>query len=283
MTAALASRYPEVFWPIKINLEVSGVEVKVIHKTENIWCRDWMPIQINGELFRFQYKTVEYSKWPQLDVSNEPWTGAFSSPIRTFPNIIIDGGNVVAGFGKVIMTDKVIKENGSSIVGQLEKLFNSQIIIVPTECGDDLGHSDGIVKFINADTVLINDYSRIAKRDKSFYAYENELENILRSHGFAIHKIINTYDLWDWNMPERQFRQFFPFADAYGPGYGYHINFLRVGSVILLPAMKIKQDAEAFETIRTHYSDCRIVMIDCSRISFEGGLVHCSTAGPYTS
>jgi agmatine/peptidylarginine deiminase len=281
MTAALCQRYPEVFFPIKLNLEVAGVEVKIIHKTENVWIRDYFPISINNKLFRFQYKTIGYEDYPQLDVSNEPWTGVFNKPIYV-NSIILDGGNIIHGFDRIIMTEKVIQDNGKGVVADLEKLLGTRAIIIPVEPGDNLGHSDGICKIIDVNHILINDYSQIAKRDKAFINYQKELEQILVSYGFWIYKIPNAYDQWQWSMTEKQFRQLFPSADDFNPGFGYYINFLKVADTILLPAMKIKEDAEAYQVVKKHYPECRVVMVDCSRLSMEGGLVNCISAGPYT-
>jgi len=273
MTNQLALRYPEVYWPIRINLEARGIEVKTVYRTENIWIRDYFPIQINGEYFRFRHKTSK--KFPQLDISNEPWTGVFA-PIRCLP-YFIDGGNIVQGYGKVILTEKVIQDNESGIVNILEKLFESEIIIVPIEPGDPLGHSDGVVRFIDKNHVLVNDYFKIAQKDKNFYAYQTKLEAVLNKHGLIAYEIPNAYDQWNWKMSEKEFRQFFPRADEYNPAFGYYINYLKVSNVLFLPAMKIARDVEAYNAIKTHFSECDIIMIDCSRLSFEGGLIHCVT------
>jgi len=273
MTNALALRYPEVYWSIKVNLEARGIEVITIFRTENIWCRDWMPVQINGEYFRFYHKTSK--KYPQLDVSNEPWSGVVA-PIRCLP-FTLDGGNVVYHNGKIIMTEKVIQDNGISVTVQLEKVLNCEIIIIPIEPGDTLGHSDGIVKFVDDNHVIINNYAQIGKKDKRFYEYRDTLLNILEGYGLTVDQIPNAYDAWNWNLAEKDFRMFFPRADDYNPAYGYYINFLKVSDVIFLPAMKIKRDLDAFKAIEAQFPGRSIIMVDCSRLSFEGGLVHCVT------
>ncbi len=281
MTEALCRRYPEVYWPARVNLEAAGVDVKTIWSTQNIWIRDYFPVSANGKLVRFTYKTVDYEKYRQLDISNEPWTGVFPKIISYYPSILLDGGNLVCGFGKALITEKVIWDNGAGVVADLEKILNCKVIIIPVEPGDDLGHADGIVKFIDVRNVLINDYSQTAKKDKAYIAYQKALEAVLYANGLKSCKIENAYAQWNWFMSEKDFRQAFPMADDFNPGFGYYINFLQVADTILLPAMKIKEDAKALQTVQKHYPDCRVVMIDCSRLSMEGGLINCVTAGPY--
>ncbi len=78
-------------------------------------------------------------------------------------DIILDGGNVVKHKDKVILTSKVFKENPDySELNLITKLKNQlqvkQIIIIPQEPKDFVGHADGMVRFIDTDTVLVNQY-----------------------------------------------------------------------------------------------------------------------------
>ena len=97
--------------------------------------------------------------------------------------IVLDGGNVVASRDKVILTDKIYRENPS--VGQprlrqrLEEVFQAKCIIIPMD-EPLVGHADGVVRFIDKDHVLINDYSRIDA------GYGEELRNLLEGSGLAV-------------------------------------------------------------------------------------------------
>ena len=270
----LRTRYPEVYWPVKINLEARGIKVVPVRDTKNIWIKDYFPIQVNGEFIRFKY--TRDPRYPHMDISNEPWTGIVA-PIRE-SNIIIDGGNIVQGFGKFILTEKVIHQNGHEVVEKLEKLFESEVIIIPMEPGDTLGHSDGICRFLDRDTVLVNDYSLIEEKDPSFHGYQGQLEMALSVHGLKVKLFPNGYTEWDWHMTEAQSRKLFPEADEFNPGVGYYINMLQVDDLILLPAMKIPMDADAFKRAKELYPNSDVVMVDCSRLSMEGGLLSCISA-----
>jgi agmatine deiminase len=267
-TEALALRYPQVYWPMRINLEANGIAVKTVSKTRNIWIRDYFPIQVNGAFVRFRYSFQD--KWrkhyPQLDISNEPWTGLIA-PIHEY-EISLDGGNIVQGAGKVILTDMVTKENGRSVVKKLEKIFQAEIIIIPIEPGDTLGHSDGICKIVNDKTILVNDYHS---------NYGDKLVKIFENHGFTVE--LFPYGFGDMpEMTDEQFRKVCPEGDDFNPAFGYYINFLTVKGLILVPVMKREKDAIAVSTLKRLYPNFNIVAIECSRLSLEGGLLGCVSA-----
>jgi agmatine/peptidylarginine deiminase len=76
-------------------------------------------------------------------------------------------------------------------------------------------------------------------------------------------------------MSEKEFREIFPDADDFNPAFGYYINYLHVRGMILFPAMKIAKDAIVASTLKRLYPTYNIVAIDCSKLSYEGGLLGC--------
>lgn len=77
-------------------------------------------------------------------------------------DIVLGGGNVIRYGNKVIMTEKIIRKNPhytqEALVLKLSELFESEIIIIPWDRGyeDTYGHADGQVRFIDENTVLVN-------------------------------------------------------------------------------------------------------------------------------
>lgn len=273
----LKDRYPEVFYPAKINLEANGITVKTISGTSNIWIRDYMPLQVDSHFVEFKYKK-SFKKYPQLIVESELWS--FLKDIYQV-HLIMDGGTIVRGYDKAIITEKVIKDNNdmkrNDLIKKLENTFNCEIIVVPIEPGDTLGHADGICKFVDEKIILINDYSSIFDKDKKFIQYDKNLKKILLDYNLHIEILPYGYGEWDWNMTEKYFRKQYPFADEFNPGFGYYINFLLMKRVILAPVMNIPKDADVINTLKKFYPYCNIVAIDCSKLSMEGGLMNCIT------
>lgn len=270
----LKSRYPLVFQSSKVALESNGIEVRTITDTKNIWCRDYMPVQVGDHFVKFGYKTAEYDDYPQLQVADSCWSG-LTFPFISSP-IILDGGNCQRFEDKTIVTEIVFKHNPDipkkELINQLEKLFESEIVIIPAEPGDDLGHADGILKFIDEKRVFVNDYS--VMKQPQYDKYQDKLMKALNEHEISQELFPYAYHLCP-PTDEKAFRVRYPEADDYNPGFGYYINFLLMKGIILFPIMNISEDSKVLEKLKLFYPDFSIMPIDCQDLSMEGGLINC--------
>src|SRR5262249_40892573 len=133
--------------------------------TSDIWCRDYMPIQLAETRFcQFVYKPDYLREHQHLVTPAEKCRLHFMQDCRQEP-IVLDGGNVVASRSKVILTEKVYKENPGierpRLRARLEEVFQADCVFTPKQAGDDVGHSDGVVRFMDENRVLVNDYSTV--------------------------------------------------------------------------------------------------------------------------
>lgn len=246
--------------------------------TRNIWVRDYYPLQINDQFVQFTYKAKGYGgmlRYPQLTVSPKIRQMGFARAILS-PITLDNGGNCVRFGDKAIVTDAIFRHNSrKGLIERLQWRLKAEVVVIPMEPGDEMGHADGIVHWINDHQVLVNDYSVMGA--KYYATYEMRLHRALRSHGiepvpfaYAYHKCPR--------YPVKQFRQLYPWADAINPAYGYYMNFVQVRGLILLPWFRIPEDDAATYLIRRHFPDCAIQQIDCSDLSMYGGLLNCVTA-----
>ena len=95
---------------------------------------------------------------------------------------MLDGGNVVRWGSRCLVTDKVFRENPGvdrdDLLGRLrEALRVEDLIVIPKEPYDVVGHADGVVRFLDDRLVVINDYSKVAPW------YGKRLGSILRRAG----------------------------------------------------------------------------------------------------
>ena len=271
--AECLKRYPQVLNPAKLNLEANGVRVEFIKGTKNIWARDYMPLQVGDHFVKFKYKTVGYDDYPILKVDDSCWDFL---PKVVKSEIILDGGNCQRYDDRAIITDIIFQHNPDipqdDLVKQLADLLEAEIIIIPAEPGDDLGHADGIVKWINKYFAIINDYS--VMHDRKQDEYQRKLIDILNAAN--IRSIFMTYAYNKCpEISEKEFRIKYPDADDLNPAAGYYINSLLVKDVILLPLMNWEEDAQAMTKIRTFFPSKNIIGIDCFDLSMEGGLTNC--------
>ena len=179
-------------------------------------------------------------------------------------NIKLDGGNIVQSRNRVIITERILKENlnysTNALIKELEELLQAEVILIPTEPYDDLGHADGMVNLIDDANVLVNDY---VKTDAS-KSFQKKLHQRLKSNGFSIFTIPYTPDSIRYN-PE--------IASA----MGVYINYLQIGNQILFPFFGTdKADFEAFHSINELFNG-DVIPIHCAEIAKQGGVLNCMT------
>lgn len=131
-------------------------------------------------------------------------------------------------------------------------LFESEIINIPVTPGDWLGHSDGIVRFINRDTVFVN------------YI---DSENIIEKNYFeALTKIISQHGL-HWEILIKGNNKKFKGAE------GLYLNYLKVGNLIVVPEYGIPEDEIAFNELSSFYPEK--IWFHLSRIILQKAMVRC--------
>ena len=122
---------------------------------------------------------------------------------------------------------------------------------------DDMtGHADGMVRFVNRNTILGN---KLADE----YKYWRE----------GMQKVIEQYNLEYVDMP------FFEPKDFKHPlsAVGVYVNYLEVNNLIVLPIFSRDEDKQAVEILKTAFPDKVIETINYNDVAYEGGLVNCTT------
>ena len=128
----------------------------------HIWTRDYMPIPIcKNKFVRFNYSPDYLKDSPEY----KPDTSTILSTLGlqvTNSDIIIDGGNVISCGNKVIMTDKIFRENPhydhNGLIDTLGQLLEAEIVLIPEDYYDEYGHADGMVRYMGEGRVLLNNY-----------------------------------------------------------------------------------------------------------------------------
>jgi agmatine deiminase len=246
----------------------NGIMYQFLSPTNDIWCRDYMPIPVTKDkLVQFVYDP-DYLKDEWRHLKTDPWEVTNSldiSPLRS--ELVIDGGNVVK-FGKtVIMTEKIFTENTSwsstDLKNQIsQELDVDKVVIIPVEPEDYIGHSDGMVRFVGEDSVIINEY---LSGDGYTRKFIDALKLSLTANGI---KIIGT-------LPYRSFPK--KNKDGDYTAIGCYINYLELDELIVFPKFEIEEDNAAYDKIRKYFPSKQIVHLDCREIAEEGGVLNCVT------
>lgn len=270
ISQSLSQRAPAVFYKIAGELNLTAVE------GENIWTRDYMPVQVGAESFiKFRYGYGSDNKeFKNLRLTKESWAWLKEYGDVKDCDLRLDGGNIVHHSGRVIMTDIIFRHNRDvkRVVPRLESLLGCEITVVPTEPGDDIGHTDGICKFTPDGTLLVHNYNSVGTDE--YKRYHGKLMESLSKFKVVVCPLASAQCP---KMTEPQFRSLFPQADTFNPGYGYYLNMLVTGNLVFVPQFNIQQDAEMVKLVKKHFAGFKIVPVDCALLSMEGGLIGCVT------
>ena len=233
-----------------------GIDTYFLRHTasrKHIWARDYMPIQTAPDRFLLYRYAPDYLKDAPDYI---PPYATIARGLRLKcrkTDLVIDGGNIVRLRDKVIMTDKVLKENPlhPELRSMLERDLGCEVCLIPWDRYEIFGHADGMVRPIDADTVLLNHYVDFDR------PLRERLLAALRGHGLHVEEL--HYDL---PRPSRM-------AWAY-------LNFLQVKNTIFVPALGIDEDALALRQIRQFYPACKVIPIPgCQDLVKEGGALNC--------
>jgi agmatine deiminase len=243
-------------------LDQFNIEYRFLANTKDIWARDYMPVQVADDRFiEYQYNPdyLKEDKWNGIrTITSEVCNSIKLTTIKT--NIILDGGNVIKSADCVIMTQKIFSENtgnyqSDELTEKLKSLFGvSKIAFIPKD-EPMFGHSDGMARFIDEETVLLNGYFK--ERGEQF---KKILFSSLEQCGLK-------WKFLKYNVPNPDKRNW-----AY-------INFLQMKDILMIPKFNILEDQQAFEQFCEYYPSYtlnnRIHQVDLTEIIKDGGALNC--------
>lgn len=244
-------------------LQKHRVQYALLSGTKDIWCRDFMPIQIDENHFVFYKYTPDYLQDEiglRIQTNPEDVFQTESNNLRhllpqsSTIDLVLDGGNVVKCGDKIVMTDKVFVENKDKsnveVQRMLEEAFRCEVVFIPWDSqGEPYGHSDGIIHYLGDKRVLMTNY---ADFDKTF---ANDYLRILEKHFDVI--------TLKYNVKRKHERSW------------SYINFLQVGHLVLVPQLGIPEDEQALEQISAVMPACEVVGIPALEAVRRGGALNC--------
>lgn len=264
LSELLMSKYPETCKNLIAILEKHHVKYSFIKGTKDIWCRDYMPVQTeSGKFIQFRYEPsyLKGKKEWEDSRSDVKEVCRLNNINATFSDINLDGGNVLICDGRAILSDRIFSENPNyekdSLINELSKLLECEIIIIPAQKGDYTGHADGMVRFVDRNTILGN---KLADE----YKYWQK----------GMQKVIDTYNLTYIDVPFIT-----DIKDPKHPGsaIGIYVNFLEVNDLIVMPIFNRDEDRQVLEILQRTFPNKIIETIDYNDVAKEGGLLNCTT------
>lgn len=244
------------------SLQQYGISYAYLSGTKDIWCRDFMPVQIEENRFVFYKYTPNY-------LQDKRWLRFQTDPVAVFNNeanklqsyldksiaidMIMDGGNVVKCGDTIVMTEKVFAENKDKTRSEVEiilrEAFQCDILFLPWDKEEIYGHSDGVVHYAGNNKVLLTNYD-----DISLFYYSRFRK--------ALEKRFEVISL-QYHAKRKHARSW-----AY-------INFLQVGNLVLVPQLGLEEDKQALEQIGNALPDCEMVGVPALEAVRKGGALNC--------
>lgn len=247
-------------------LEEAGLIPKYLLGTNDIWARDYMPIQVSEDFF------IEYRYDPDYLQGNSE--NKYTREIKTYPDIvcnlhniktqksqvILDGGNVVKSNDCIILTDKIFWENrrlftSKQLIAKLHEEFQvEKVVIIPWDNDCVFGHSDGMLRFLDNSAVLISGF---------YEQFEKDFKK-------PILKQLEKAKLnWEWLRCSE-------IEDADNVTY---INFLQTEQILIMPVLGRPQDEVAFSEMSRHFPQYaeknQIKKVDSRELTKFGGALNC--------
>lgn len=223
----------------------------------DIWIRDFATVH-PSKMVKFVYDRTET---PSIDKSFRVFTNENELQFKE-SNLKIDGGNVVDNNnGKLILTDKIMERNShlttrSQVVSKLkQELGATEVAIIPMD-EEYLGHSDGMVMFVDENTVIMNNY-------KGYPSFKNSVLSTLRK-GLPRVKIV---EIEGTGYGEEY--------GSYASACGIYVNSVVTHNYIYMPVFgKTTEDNAAMQTIQSN-TDKTVVTVNAKDICFLGGNTRC--------
>lgn len=244
--------------------------------TKDIWSRDYMPVKVTDSKYvQFQYysKYIRPKKYDHLrTIPSDISEIEQFQPINA-TDIILDGGNIVRRKDKIFISNRIYSDNPDTsknkLIEKVERLLEGEVIIIPG-MGDMTGHSDGMVRFLDDTTIMVNDREKLQQLSPNWV---NGFNRAIKGRN-----LLDVVDVTFFDDPDKMRKE---------SAIGCYLNYLEIGNLIILPVFAsseitevgnqkiadIDQDViQQFEQLFPNYG---IEPVEINNIAFRGGLMNC--------
>ncbi len=242
-------------------LDEYGVKHELLDHTQDIWCRDYMPIQVYPNSFvRYKYDPDYLDCDKYRDTKTSP--DVVCDSIHLVPkesSLKLDGGNIIRTAQGVIMTRKAYNANNIS-QKKFEEVFRhdfgiNHITWLNWDRTEIYGHSDGIVRYVDDNRILMTNY----------YEYDEDMtasfRKALEHDGYKVTEL--RYSTYSSQRKDDDL------------SWAY-INYLQTSKVIIVPLLGIEnQDREALEHIQELFPDTAVKGVYAVPLLNEEGGFNC--------
>lgn len=259
-------KYPVFYTRFIKLLDDTEIKYDFLKGTKDIWARDYMPIQVSEDRFvQFRYDPKYLYDVGKEDTITDP--KPVLKEIGITPefcyDIVLDGGNVIKSKKCIIVTDFLYKYNHGFSRAELrsllkDKLEVERVIVFPHEPDDYVGHTDGMVRFLDEAKILVNNYKGYNK------TFMDELERVFRVN----HLTPIPFPYYPSNKKNKE-------GDY--TAFGCYMNLLWIGNKVIIPTFHLTNEKSTIDKIRKIFDGYDVHDLDCREIAKDGGVLNCIT------
>ncbi len=241
-----------------------GPDKVVLAPMPDIWMRDFTVLNaVMPVMFRYS-AAGQGNNQDEADVVQEGFAILAKEASLSFSEteLINDGGNFVDDYsGNAVLSKKFLRDNNLSEYEARKKISAvthlKNIAFIEADEQGGLEHADGVVSFVDKNTLVINSYPEDT-------AYSQQLRADLKAGlpNVEIHEITTPYDgseIYD---------------KRYGSACGLYTNALVTPERIYLPQFGIPEDKIAIEQVKAVTSR-EVVPVLSHQVCHMGGGVRC--------
>ncbi len=251
-----------VYCELQAALDALGIESELLTHEDSpldIWIRDWGFVE--GCYFRFDPTYAKGTYPPALVVEARRMLDQRTGCRHPTLPLVLDGGNLIHNGRTAILTEKVLKDNRAKSRDEVERtildLGFEQVVFIPVEPDDMIGHADGIVRFVSADLLFVNDYT-----GSHFTGYRKRLMRILKTAGIGA-RIVP----FPWFSTTEKRGRIWSAAGAY-------INFILTRHGIVYPTFNHPLDEQVARVLAENTA-LPLRPVFASPLAAEGGVLNC--------
>lgn len=239
-------------------------DILLVDDVRDIWMRDFTTVNpIKPVQFIYTWASMSEKQSKAVQKSFSRFAGRYQIQ-RAKTDLMIDGGNLVDDYaGRVITTTRFMEDNELSYdeaKQELKMVLGAKEVAILEPDEEVLAHSDGMVSWIDKNTLLVNDYSKTP-------SFRTTVMDELKT-SFPSAKIVEVPVEYKTN-PKGQW-------DGFESACGVNLNATVTHNNIYVPTFNMPHDQKALSIIKQNTSK-KVIPINAESVCPMGGSVRCLT------
>ena len=239
-------------------------DILLVDDVRDIWMRDFTTVNPKQPV-QFSYTWASMSQKQSQDVQKSFSRFADRYKIqRAKTDLLIDGGNIVDDYaGRIITTTRFMEDNELSYdeaKQELKTVLGAREVAILEPDEEVLAHSDGMVSWVDKNTLLVNDYSKTP-------SFRTLVMDELKA-SFPSAKIVEVPVEYKTN-PKGQW-------DGFESACGVNLNSTVTYNNIYVPTFNMPHDQKALRIIKQNTTK-KVIPVNAESVCPMGGSVRCLT------